>query len=197
MAEKTASLMLAFDGPARGDVELLLEARARAAKDAEPSTLIVRFNDAELGRWRLPTEARDLRRRFIVPEDVFNRSTAARLSFEHSGDAPSSDVFGLQSVAVRDARHLSKFRGYLDHCDRQRLVGWAVAEDTAVSVAASANGDPMKAVLSNVERADLATHGLPVDAGFELRPIEPIAAGTTIEVRFANGQRLIGSPCHP
>jgi hypothetical protein len=92
---------------------------------------------------------------------------------------------------------LSKFRGYLDHCDRDKLVGWAVAEDSAVSVAASVDGQPLQGALINVERSDLASHGLPTDAGFELKLGQPIAPGSTVEVRFANGQRLIGSPCRP
>ena len=143
MAGSSASVLLGFDGPSRGDVELLVQ--ARAPQSAEPATVIVRFNDAELSRWQLPAQARDLRRRFIVPAAVFNRSTAAQLSFELAGNAQGSDVFGLQSVELRDAVRLSKFRGYLDHCDRDKLTGWAVAEDSAVSVAASVDGQPLQA----------------------------------------------------
>jgi hypothetical protein len=197
MAGSSASVLLGFDGPSRGDVELLVEARARAPQSAEPATVIVRFNDAELSRWQLPAQARDLRRRFIVPAAVFNRSTAAQLSFELAGTAKDADVFGLQSVELRDAVRLSKFRGYLDRCERDKIVGWAVAEDTAVSVAASIGGKPLPGALVNVERGDLASHGLPTDAGFELKLGQPIAPGSTVEVRFANGQRLIGSPCRP
>jgi hypothetical protein len=197
MAGRSASVLLGFDGPSRGDVELLVEARARASQSPEPATVIVRFNEAELSRWRLPAQARDVRRRFIVPAAVFNRSTAAQLSFELAGNAKDADVFGLQGVTLRDAVHLSKFRGYLDRCELDKLVGWAVAEDSAVSVAASIDGQPLPGRLVNVERGDLASHGLPTDAGFELKPGQPIAPGSTVEVRFANGQRLIGSPCRP
>jgi putative transposase len=195
MAGSSAAVMLGFDGPSRGDVELLVQ--ARAPQSAKPATVVVRFNDAELSRWQLPAQARDLRRRFIVPAAVFNRSSAAQLSFELTDTAEGSEVFGLQSVELRDAVRLSKFRGYLDHCDRDKLVGWAVAEDSAVSVAATVDGQPLQGTLLNVERGDLASHSLPTDAGFELKPSQPITPGATVEVRFANGQRLIGSPCRP
>lgn len=197
MTGNKASIILGFDGAARGDVELLLEARTQPIQGAKPATLIVRFNGAELGRWRLPAQARKLRRRFIVPGPVFNRSTEGQLAFEIPSDTSSATVFGVQALSLRDARLLHDFKGFVDACAPDKLVGWAVAEDSAVSVIASANGEPLKAVLTNVERPDLAPHGLPTDAGFVLTPEKPIASGTTVEVRFANGRPLVGSPCHP
>jgi len=193
----SASLLLGFDGPARGDVELLVEGRARLAEGQPQQTLIVRFNGAELGRWRLPEKTGQLRRRFIVPKSVFNQSTAARLTFDLANKAPLSAVFGLEAVSLRDARFLHEFRGFVDTCTRSKLTGWAVAEGTGVSVVASANGEPLKATLSGVERPDLAPHGLPDDAGFELTLAKPVAAGSAVDVRFANGRPLSGSPCTP
>ncbi len=197
MSGNDAAIILGFDGPARGDVDLLVEARAQPIASQASPTLIVRFNDAELGQWRLPAQARDLRRHFIVPEAVFNRSTAARLTLQISADAPTPTVFGVKSLQLRDARLLNGFRGFVDSCSPEKLVGWAVAEDTAVNVLASINSEPMQAELSNIERPDLASQGLPVDAGFELRPAKPIAAGSKVDVRFANGRPLSGSPCEP
>jgi len=197
MIGKTASILMGFDGPAEGDVELMIEARVQPAKGDEPSTLILRFNDAELGRWVLPAEARKLRRRFIVPQAVFNRGTTAHLTFENPRGASQIPIFGLQAMSLRDAKWLKNFRGFVDTCSGEKLEGWAVAEDSAVSVTATANGEPLKAVLSTVERPDLASHGLPVDAGFELTPAAPIAPGTKVEVRFADGRPLTGSPCQP
>jgi hypothetical protein len=55
----------------------------------------------------------------------------------------------------------------------------------------------LKATLTNVERLDLAKHGLPADAGYELVLDEPVAPGSEIDVRFANGRPLTGSPCRP
>jgi putative transposase len=192
-----ASVLLGFDGPSRGDVELLIEARVQPAEGNTDQTLIVRFNDAELGRWRLPTRPTLLQRRFIVPKAVFNRSTAAQVDFELPGSAPWSTIFGLHALSLRDARLLHNFRGFVDSCTESKLVGWAVAEGSAVSVTASANGAPLKATLTNVERPDLARHGLPIDAGFELILDKPVASGSGIEVRFANGRPLTGSPCRP
>jgi hypothetical protein len=186
---------MGFDGPSRGDVELLLEGRTQPVDGIDPPSVVVRFNDAELGRWRLPAQARDVRRRFIVPEAVFNKSLEARLTFEVSTGATEQTVFGLQGLTLRDARLLTNFKGFVDSCSKESVVGWAIAEDTAVSITASVNGEPVKAVLSSVERPDLASHGLPIDAGFELRPEKPLAAGSKVEVRFANGRPLIGSPC--
>ncbi len=193
----SASILLGFDGAARGDVELLIEARARLAQGQPEQTLIVRFNDAELGRWRLPEETGRVRRRFIVPNAVFNRSTAGRLTFTLDNKAPLSPVFGLEAVSLRDARFLHDFRGFVDSCSSGKLIGWAVAEGTAVNVAASANGEPLDATFSNVKRPDLAAHGLPDDAGFELTLAQPVAAGSPIDVRFADGRPLSGSPCTP
>jgi putative transposase len=192
-----ASILLGFDGPALGDVELLLEGRARLAEGQPDHTLIVRFNDAELGRWRLPKETRQLRRRFIVPGAVFNRNTAAQLTFELAEKAPLSPVFGLEAVSLRDAKFLHEYKGFVDNCSNGTLMGWAVAEGVAVSVAASVGDEPLAATLSNKERPDLAAHGLPADAGFELTFTQPVPAGSAIEVRFANGRPLSGSPCKP
>jgi len=102
----SASVLLGFDGPARGDVELLLEARARLAKGQPDATLIIRFNEQELGRWQLPKQDGPVRRRFIVPRDVFNRDTAAQLTFTIDGKAPLTPIFGLESVSLRDVRFL-------------------------------------------------------------------------------------------
>lgn len=197
MIGEKASILLGFDGPSRGDVELLIEARVRPATGGSDQTMIVRFNDAELGRWRLPTRPTLLQRRFIVSRAVFNRSTEARVEFELPGNAPWSSSFGLHALSLRDARLLHNFRGFVDSCSESKLVGWAVAEGSAVSVTASANGEPLKATLTNVERPDLAKHGLPIDAGFELMLDEPVASGSEIDVRFANGRPLTGSPCRP
>ena len=111
--------------------------------------------------------------------------------------SPTPTVFGVEALSLRDARHLTDFKGFLDRCNQGKLVGWAVAENTAVSVTASVNGEPIKAVLSSLERPDLASHGLPDDAGFVLTPAQPIAPGSKVEVRFANGRPLMGSPCQP
>jgi putative transposase len=197
MIEEKASIMLGFDGPARGDVELLIEARVRPGRDGSDQTMTVHFNDAELGRWRLPASPTLLRRRFIVPKDVFNRSTAARVDFELPGDPTVAANFGLHALSMRDARLLRNFRGFVDSCTQSKVVGWAVAEGSAVTVAASAGDEPLKSTLTNIERLDLAKHGLPLDAGFELTFDEPVAPGSEIDVRFANGRPLTGSPCRP
>jgi hypothetical protein len=100
-------------------------------------------------------------------------------------------------VSLRDARFLHDFRGFVDSCSGGKLVGWAAAEGAAVSVAASVNGTPVAATITNWERPDLASHNLPTDAGFELALAEPVAAGAAIDVHFANGRPLSGSPCTP
>jgi putative transposase len=197
MERGTATVLLGFDGPARGDVQLLVEARARLAKGQPDETLIVRFNDAELGRWQLPQRDGQLRRRFIVPRDVFNRDTAGRLEFVLDGKPPLTPVFGLEAMSMRDARFLHDYRGFVDSCSNGELVGWAVAEGVPVTVAASVAGKPLSYAQTNRERPDLAAHGLPEGAGFSLKLAEPVSAGTAIDVRFANGQPLIGSPCKP
>lgn len=193
----SASILLGFDGPARGDVELLLEARTRLAKGQPDETLVIRFNEQELGRWSLPKQNGPVRRRFIVPRDVFNRDTAAQLSFALDGRAPLSPIFGLEAVSLRDVRFLHDYRGFVDSCSNGELVGWAVAEGLPVTVAASVEGKPLSYTQISRERPDLPAHGLPEGAGFQLKLVEPVPPGTAIDVRFANGRSLIGSPCKP
>ncbi len=189
-----AVVLLGFDGPAADDVELLIEARARDVEAGGAQSVTVFFNDTELGRWVLPQRPRRLRRRMIVPRDVFNASTVARLVFAASGAPPA---FGLEALSLRDARYLVSFKGVVDHCRSDELVGWAVAEGAPVSVTATANGAPLAATFTSAERPDLSAHGLPAGAGFRLKPWHPIPAGSSVEVRFANGGRLGGTPCTP
>ena len=196
MTGKEARITVGLDGPSRADVALLIEGRTRLLPGKYPATLVVRFNSVELGRWHLPAQAGDVRRSFIVPLAVFNRTTEGQLSFEVLESAPTA-AFGLQSVSVRDVRQLTGFRGSLESCTIEKFRGWAVTEDAPVSVGASVNGEPVAAVFSSVERPDLASHGLPTGAGFELRPEKPLPAGSTVEVRFADGHPVQGSPCTP
>jgi len=195
MKGNSATILLGFDGPAADDVEILIEARASSTRGKTPSSLSVLFNDTEIGHWRLPRQARLLRRRYIIPKPIFNRSTVGHLTFKSIGDTPSTSQFGLQAVTLRDARRLFNFKGFADRCTTERIVGWAMAEDTPVSVAARVNGKPLKATFSNVERPDLASHGLPTAAGFVLTPHKAIPSGSRIDVLFANGRPLNGSPC--
>jgi putative transposase len=197
MERGTASVLFGFDAPARGDVELLIEARTRLAPDQPAQTLIVRFNGAELSRWRLPATEGQARRRFIVPRDVFNRDTAAQLTFELDGRAPLSAVFGLEAVSLRDAKFLHAYRGFVDSCSNGKVGGWAIAEGIGVSVLPSVDGKPLAVSQSNIERADLASQNIPTDAGFELTLAEPPAPGSAVDVRFADGRPLLGSPCRP
>jgi len=195
MMGRTASILFGFNGPASDDVELLLEARTRSKKGKSPPTLSVRFNGTEIGQWRLPRETRRVRRRYIISKSVFNRSTVRRLTFTSISGKRSSAQFGLEAVALRDAPRLFNFKGHVDHCRTQHIVGWAVGADSPINVTATVNGKPLQATFANVERPDLASHGLPVAAGFKLIPHKPIAGGSTIDVRFANGRPLHGSPC--
>lgn len=195
MSGTSAALMLGFDGPAEGDVELLVEGRVRPGPESDNAEVIIRYNDAELGRWRISPKLPQLRRRFIVPGEVFNRSTLGTLSFVTNGKGNAG--FGLEGISMRDVRPLAQFRGFVDHCAPDKLGGWAVGENVPVTVVASVDGAPLQAVFQNVGRPDLQSHGFPVDAGFEIRPAEPIAVGSRVEVRFPNGRHLNGSPCQP
>ncbi len=196
MVGSQASVTLGVDGPSRGDVELLIEGKTQPVQGVDPPTVTVRFNDAELGRWQLPAQAGQLRRRFIVPAAIFNRGTDARVSFDLAS-TPASGVFGVQALSLRDVRFLANFRGFVDTCTPEKLGGWAVADGAPVSVVASVDGKPIAAEWTNLERNDLASRKIPADAGFVLKPETPIASGSKVEVRFANGRPLNGSPCKP
>jgi putative transposase len=198
MKGERASILFGFDGPVGGDVELLVEARARLAEGQPEQPLIVRFNDAEIGRWQLPPKSPgQMRHRFIVPRDVVNQDTTGRLTFEHVDRASPSAVFGLEAVSLRDVKFLHDYRGFVDSCSAGEVVGWAVAEGLAVSVIASVDGKPLVSTQTNVERPDLAANGFPTGAGFALKPAEPVPPDTVIDVRFADGRPLSGSPCTP
>ena len=112
-----------------------------------------------------------MRRRFIVPVAAFNKSIVAHLTFALAGKAPLSPVFGLEAVSLRDARFLHDYKGFVDSCSSGKLVGWAVAEGTAVSVGASINGAPVAADVfqygaARSRRAPAADRrGLRADAG--------------------------------
>jgi hypothetical protein len=195
MSRKQAAVVVDFDGPAAEDVLMLIEARVRLAEGQATTLLLVRFNDVEIGRWRLAGPARSLRRNFLIPGAVFNRSQTARISFEFVDGSGPAQNFGLERLWLRDAQHISEARGSLDRCTPGQLQGWAVVEDSATTVVALVNKTALSATLTNVERPDLPPHGLPADAGFVLEPSTPLPAGTTIDVRLPNGHELSGSPC--
>jgi hypothetical protein len=195
MSGNEAAIIIGLDGPSRGDVELLVEARAQPIEKAEQPMVIVSFNSVELGRWQLPAQAGDIRRRFIVPEAVVNRSTEGHLEFKIPSTSPTPAIFGVQGLALRDARLLTSFLGYVDSCAADGLSGWALAEDVPVSVGVSVNGEPIAVRFKSVERPDLAASNLPTGAGFELKPVAPLLPGSKVDVRFANGRPLRGSPC--
>ncbi len=104
---------------------------------------------------------------------------------------------GLEGVALRDGRWRVSCEGVVEHGRDGGAGGWAVAEGAPVSVTATANGAPLAATFTSAERPDLSAHGLPAGAGFRLKPLQPIPAGSSVEVRFANGGRLGGTPCTP
>jgi hypothetical protein len=131
-----------------------------------------------------------------VPAAIFNKNTEARVSFELPA-APASSVFGVKALSVRDVRFLADFKGFVDTCSSDKLAGWAIADGAPVSVAASVDGKPIAVEWINLDREDLTAQKLPADAGFVLKPETPIASGSKVEVRFANGRPLIGSPCKP
>lgn len=191
MRRASASITLGFDGPAAGDVELLAE--ARLVEGTEDTLVAVRYNDAELGKWLMSPKLRIWRRRFVIPKAVFNRRTDGILSFQTQEGQYGR--FGLEGITLRDASGLGVQKGFLDHCTSDRLTGWAVAQDTPVNVFVTVDGAAYPVAFANVYRPDLEAHGIPPDAGFELTTKKPIAPGSRVEVRFANGRPLNGSPC--
>lgn len=196
-----ASVQLGFDGLARGDINLLLEAEAGMLRDPPSSasdTLIVRFNGDSIGRWRLPSAPRRIQRQFVIPKEVFNKSSAsARLHFETANGQVPSAGFALVSLSIADLSRRLEARGHVDECTNQRIVGWAASPDAAAAVVIKSEGAPIEAEVLNVERSDVAKEGLPVDAGFEIKPRTALAKGAKVEVMFADGGQLSGSPCRP
>ena len=172
------------------NLELLIDVCTHPAGGKTPTTLCVRFNDVGGGQWRLPRQTRNWRRRNIIPKEAFNRNSIGRLIFKSAGENRWATQFGLEGVEMRDVRRLISFNGHVDHCTTKKIVGWAAAGDSAVDVMGTINGKPVKSTFVNVERPDL-----PVADGFKLNRGQPILAGSTINVLFANGRPLNGSPC--
>lgn len=201
LARSGASVQLGFDGLARGDIDLLLEVEAGIPRDppsSAPDTLIVSFNGDTIGRWRLPSAPRHIKRQFVISKEIFNKSSAsARLNFETSNGQVPNVGFALVSLSIADVRRRSEARGHVDECTNQRIVGWAASSDAAAAVVIKSEGAPIEAEVLNVERSDVAKDGLPVDAGFEIKPRTVLATGTKVEVMFADGRQLSGSPCRP
>jgi len=193
LAQSRASVMVGFDGKARGDVELLIEAKTQGG-DKQPLPLTILFNGTELGRWRVGDSTSYLRRRFVIPKEVVNQDTVGHLSFAAPGDH-KTPVFGLVALELRDLRPRPGRRGFVDGCSSTRIAGWAVADKVGSTVSAKVNGRPLPHIFTSEVREDLAENGLPEDSGFVLTPKSPIPAGTTIEVEFFDGRPLANSPC--
>ena len=195
MAKASASIQLGFDGSASTDGDLLVEAEARA-KTTPPAVVIVRFNDHILGHWRLPSEPRTLRRRFIVPRTLINPDSLARLSFEYVGQPARPSVFNLLSLELTNLRGMNA-NGWVDRCSTEKIIGWAVVDGVPAPVNTTVDGEALPSTSINYERPDLERSALPIDAGFELIPSHPIRKGASVAVTFANGRHLHGSPCQP
>lgn len=192
LSGKRASVLVGFDGAARGPVELLIDGRIQGSA---PQTLTVRFNDFELGRWKLSGGATYARRRFIIPKTVVDEDTVGHLRFEHAGDLDDPSSFGLVSLALRDLRPRPGKKGFVDSCRTDAIIGWAVADNVGSTVVAKVDGRPLPHSFTSAPRGDLAEHGLPRDAGFLLTPKQAIPAGATVEVEFFDGRPLRNSPC--
>ena len=191
MKGSEAGVIFALDGPAKDNLILLIEGRKRESN--RPSTLRLQFNNTEIGRWQLPQEARSLRRQFVIPTDVLNSSSEARLSFESIDHSDAN--FGVERLWLHDVSRSSGFMGVLDLCSSDQLSGWAVADDAPLNVMITSRDRPVPGTLTNVERPDLPKHGLPLEAGFVFRPANPLPKGTKIDVRFPDGKFLEHSPC--
>lgn len=196
LAETSASVLVGFDGPMRGDVELLIQVESRK-RIGRPQALVLRFNDAELGRWEIGNEPRQARRRFVIAKDVANADTVGRFSLEYLGPAARASNVGLVSLALRDLRPRMGKRGFVDQCDSEAIAGWAVVDNVGSAVTAKIDGEPLPHTLSTTVREDLAALGLPEDSGFVLTPKRPIPSGARIDVEFFDGRPLRKSPCQP
>lgn len=194
LAAKKASVMIGFDGEVRGDVELVIEAKSQG-EERDARVLVVRFNEAELGRWKIANDANYVRRRFVIPKDVVNKDTVGHLTLEYEGAVSNPSNVGLVSVELRDYRPRPGRRGFVDKCSPQEIVGWAVADKVGSTVVVKVNGKPLPHTFTSLDRDDLTGVGLPSDAGFVLTPKTPIPAGARIDIEFYDGRPLLQSPC--
>jgi len=86
------------------------------------------------------------------------------------------------------------FKGYLDDVDRAgRISGWAASGTVAAPVVVKVNGRPVGSTGIGTVRPDLASAGLPVNAGFSLT-VPGIQNGDVVEVLFPDGSHLANSP---
>lgn len=147
-------------------------------------------NDTLLQTWQSDPSSSAFGRVLKIPHGAVQSQTVL-LGLRSDGEAK----LGLTSLDVIEFNEIGPYKGTLDHCSRDRVHGWAVADGVASHVAVTVDDKPAKGRLTAMNRADLVREKLPADAGFRFIFAEPLPPGSVVKVVQANGRRVNGSPC--
>ena len=84
--------------------------------------------------------------------------------------------------------------GYIDICMQSHCAGWAVEDGLPASLSIFVNDMKAGDVSCDVDRPDLANHGLPRASGFSFAFSKPLRAGDVVDVRTRTGASIQNSP---
>jgi hypothetical protein len=168
--------------------DLVLDVEAMASTKPVPH-LEVRVQDRQLDRWPV---AKSRVKRLVLPMAVAGTAPKLTLTFVTDGKPGTITVSDLIILGISN---VGDFASHVDSCTAGFLSGWAKAGSAAFPVTVRRVGVPDLTVMPNVERQDLEAAGFPRDAGFHVELKPPPKPGESIEVRFASGPHLRGSPC--
>lgn len=192
MGGREAAIVLETSARARADIQMILEGRGPPA--GRPARLLqVLVNDSPVGEIELQPGRGEIARRLVVAQAVFDRRWPPTITVRLDDARPEG--FGIRRVSLRDASQIRIARGFVDGCESGKVYGWATADDIAVPVIVTANGERLTGRMNVIERPDLAQLRLPRDAGFELVFPKPLPNGTEVHVSFPGGRPLDQSPC--
>ena len=177
--------------PVREDVVLFIEARSRL-NQAKNARVSLEVNGSPIGIWELTGKDREAAS-FMVGNQIANREHPIRIAFRSEVSA-----VGLRSITLRSKSSLTRFGGYVDTCQQNRISGWAKTDLLLSPLIVQRDGGSVSPiVLRNVIRPDLAPHGHPAGSGFEIELPQATNPAAKLDVTFPNGRPLGNSPCLP
>lgn len=170
------------------EVDLLIRVTADNRK-SKSRTLKIRTADSQLGSWDITD--RDTRVFYLPAASI---DGTGRLTLRFATDEQQG-TFRIHAIDVMEVAAVSKFNGFVDHCDSNGIRGWAAFDGSPSPILLYRNGKLTNAEPRRVNRPDLRKAGYPVDAGFIFKVPAGTSPDESLTVRFPNAASLPGSPC--
>lgn len=170
--------------------DLVVILKGVVPKSAQAAVFELYADRTLLQEWSSSPGSATFARAFRIPPGAI-RSMTVPLEL-HS---PREAKLGLTSVELIEFKEMSSFKGVVDSCSKDGVLGWAAIDGMAGSVSVLLDDQPAQGRLVSTERPDLPAAQLPSDAGFRFTFAKPVAPGTAIKVLMANGRRASKSPC--